>query len=274
MPLLRLRQLAEAENRYLVHLELESEGARRTAESRFEFKVSVQDQEDVRWYLEDYLQYPLDPAPTIAGRIEARMAEIGVELFQAVLGKTPLWHEVRHDLSDTRIEIATTVKEATAIPWELLRDPEADVPLALLARAFVRAQHDAVKRAKPPRSPAGPIRVLLAICRPRGRADVPFRSVAKRLLEGLRDSEAVRLTLLRPPTFEQLARTLRSAKAEGNLTTWSTSMVTAFGRRAGRARAGTATCCSKTRRWRKTSSLWMGRRWAAFWPKPACRCWC
>ena len=215
MPLLRLRQYAEGENSYRVLLEFEHDGTRRRAESRFEFKVNAQDQEDVRWYLEDYLQYPLDPAPTIAARIEARMAEIGVELFQAVLGRTSLWHEVRHDLTDTRIEIASTVKETTAIPWELLRDPEADVLLALRARAFVRALHDAVERPKPPRSPAGPIRVLLAICRPRGRADVPFRSVAKRLIEGLRESEAVRLTVLRPPTFEQLAHTLRNAKAEG-----------------------------------------------------------
>jgi tetratricopeptide (TPR) repeat protein len=73
MPLLRLRQFAEGENCYLVHLELESEGARRSAESRFEFKVSAQDQEDMRWYLEDYLQYPLDPARDEAHNIECAL---------------------------------------------------------------------------------------------------------------------------------------------------------------------------------------------------------
>jgi tetratricopeptide (TPR) repeat protein len=215
MPVLRLRQFSEGEDRYRVLLELEKDGTRRTAESRFSFQFGAQDQEDLRWYLEDYLQYPLDPAPAIAARIEKRMAGVGVELFRAVLEKTPLWAEVRHQLSDTRIEISTGVKEATSIPWELLRDPEADVPLALRARAFVRATHDAVQRPKSPKGEGGPIRVLLAICRPRGRHDVPFRSVAKRLLEGLRESEAVRLTVLRPPTYEQLARMLRDAKARG-----------------------------------------------------------
>lgn len=212
---LRLRQFSEGENCYRVLVELEEDGRRRTAESRFSFQLGAQEQEDLRWYLEDYLQYPLDPAPAIAARIEARMAGIGVELFRAVLEKTPLWAEVHHQLSDTRIEISTGVKEATAIPWELLRDPEADVPLALRAQAFVRGTHDAVQRPKLPHSDGGAIRVLLVICRRRGRRDVPFRSVAKRLLEGLRESEAVRLEVLRPPTYERLAWMLRDAKARG-----------------------------------------------------------
>jgi tetratricopeptide (TPR) repeat protein len=215
MTALRLRQSAEGENRYRVEVEFERDGLRRAAQSRFEFQLSPQDQEDMRWYLEDFLQYPMEPAPEIAARIERRMAEIGVELFREVLGSTPVWHEARHELSATRIEISTTVKDAAALPWELLRDPDADVPLALRARAFVRATHDAVQRPNVPQSAGGPIRVLLVICRPRRRGDVPFRSVARRVVEGLRGSDAVRLTVLRPPTFEQLARVLREAKASG-----------------------------------------------------------
>jgi len=215
MFLLRLSQFAEGEGRYRVVAEFENGRVRRSDESRFELQLTPQDQEDIRWYLEDFLQYPMDPAPAIAKRIEARMAEIGADLFNKALGNTEVWPEVRHQLSDTRIEIETTVKDATALPWELLRDPKADVPLALRARAFVRSTHDSVQRPKLKQSAAGPIRVLLVICRPRGRDDVPFRSVARRMLEGLRGSDAVRLTVLRPPTFEQLARMLREAQAAG-----------------------------------------------------------
>jgi hypothetical protein len=212
MPLLRLRQFAEPDNRYRVTVELEREGSpRRRAESRFELQLTAQDQEDIRWYLEDFLQYPMDPAPAIAARIERRMVEIGVDLFTKVLGNTPVWH----DLSDTRIEIETTVKDATALPWELLRDPDADVPLALRARASVRSTHDSVQRPNLTQSAAGPIRMLLVICRPRGGNDIPFRSSARRILEGLRGNDAVRLTVLRPPTFEHLAHVLRDAKAAG-----------------------------------------------------------
>ncbi len=215
MPLLRLHQFAEEGNRYRVVAEYENGGVRRSAESRFELQLTAQDQEDIRWYLEDFLQYPMDPAPAIAARIERRMVEIGADLFTTVLGNTPVWQEARHDLSVTRIEIETTVKDATALPWELMRDLEADVPLALRARAFVRATHDSAQRPKLPQSAGGPIRVLLVICRPRGRDDVPFRSVARRMLEGLRGSDAVRLTVLRPPTFERLAHVLREAQAAG-----------------------------------------------------------
>jgi hypothetical protein len=53
----------------------------RTAESRFSFVVPDQQREDIRWYLEDFLQYPLDPAPKIAARIEKDMADLGRRLW-------------------------------------------------------------------------------------------------------------------------------------------------------------------------------------------------
>ena len=197
-------------------LELEAGGQRRTDERpAFHFELTAGDQEDVRWYMEDYLQYPLDPAPAIARGIEDRMDQIGAELFRAVLEDSPIWAEVRHDRGETRVEIDTGVREATAIPWELLRDPESGVPLALQSRAFVRATHNPVQRARLPQTDGGMVRVLLVICRPRGADDVPFRSVARRLVEGLRGSDAVQLTVLRPPTFERLSAVLHDAKAEG-----------------------------------------------------------
>ncbi len=44
---------------------------------------------------------------------------------------------------------------------------------------------------------------------------MPFRSVARRVIEGLRGNDAVRLTVLRPPAFERLAQVLREAQAAG-----------------------------------------------------------
>lgn len=219
---LRLTQFTEAEDKYRVEVALEGDGQpRQAATSRFEFKLSPQDHEDLRWYLEDYLQYPLDPAPKIAARIEKRMSEVGVELFKAVFQANDdardLWATLRDRLNDTRAEIITEVREATAIPWELLRDPKTDVPLALRARAFVRAQPQVAQRPKLPAKNAGPIRILLVICRPGGGEDVPFRSVASRLIKGLSANTAAifQLDLLRPPTFEHLGRVLRQAQAEG-----------------------------------------------------------
>jgi hypothetical protein len=219
---LRLTQFAEGEDKYRVEIAFEGDGrSRQTVTSHFDFKLTDQDQEDIRWYLEDFLQYPQDPAPKIAARIEERMADIGTKLFRALFYSSDdardLWATLRARLNETRIEIVTTVAEATTIPWELIRDPKTDTPLPLRARSFVHAHPQAAQVPKIPEADACPIRILLVICRPGGRDDVPFRSVASRLVKGLSgDARTLfRLDVLRPPTFEQLGRTLRRAYAGG-----------------------------------------------------------
>jgi len=219
---LRFTQFTEGEDKYRVEIALKGSGlARQTVTNRFDFKLTDQDQEDIRWYLEDFLQYPHDPAPQIAARIEERMAEIGTKLFKALFHSSDdardLWATLRARLNETCIEIVTTVAEATTLPWELIRDPKTDTPLPLRARSFVHAHPQAAQVPKIPEPDAGPIRILLVICRPGGRDDVPFRSVASRLVKGLsEDTRALfQLDVLRPPTFEQLGRTLRRAKANG-----------------------------------------------------------
>jgi len=111
----------------------------------------------------------------------------------------------------------TTVAEATTLPWELIRDPKTDTPLPLRARSFVHAHPQAAQVPTIPEMDAGPIRILLVICRPGGRDDVPFRSVASHLVKGLSEDTRtlLQLDVLRPPTFEQLGRILRRAKANG-----------------------------------------------------------
>jgi tetratricopeptide (TPR) repeat protein len=219
---LRLTQFTEEKDKYRIEIALEGGGLpRQTATSHYNFKLTDQDQEDIRWYLEDFLQYPHDPAPKIAARIEKRMAQIGTELFKALFQSSDdardLWATLRTPLSDTHIEIITTVAEATAIPWELIRDPKTDVPLALRARSFVHTQPQAVQVPQIPQTGSGPIRILLVICRPGGRDDVPFRSVATHLIKGLsEDARAVfQLEVLRPPTFKQLGHVLRRARDKG-----------------------------------------------------------
>jgi tetratricopeptide (TPR) repeat protein len=222
--LLRLTQRDVEENgvaRHRVEVRVEGEGAPRVAESTFAFALSAQDEEDVRWYLEDFLQYPQEPAPAIARRVEGRIQEVGKELFRAVFQSTEdardLWAQVRDRLAGMRVEVVTGVAAAVSLPWELLRDPRTDFPLALTARSFVRAQPKAPLRARLGGGADGPVRILVVLCRPKGGRDVPFRSVASRLIKGLDEGQRAvyDLDLLRPPTFEQLGRTLRQARNAG-----------------------------------------------------------
>jgi tetratricopeptide (TPR) repeat protein len=188
--------------------------------SDIEFELKPQDGERIRWYLEDYLQYDEDPAPLIAKNVEAFMAECGERLFRSIFESSPrgvqLWTLVERHLPATRVEIATGIAEATAIPWELIRNPHTATFLALSAESFVRAQREP-QTALTPTGEAEKVRILLVICRPKRGEDVPFRSVAGRLVTGLHDDvrEAFNLDVLRPPTYEQLAITLGLAKERG-----------------------------------------------------------
>lgn len=221
MHTLRLTHSSVSPGQHHVDVVLEkADGSRHTIVSQFPLSLSAQDQEDLRWYLEDYLQYPLDPAPAIASRIEGRMTEIGQELFRGIFpennGAGKLWTAALPLLNNTRMEIISRGPEGMTLPWELLRDPKTGTLLALRAPSFVRAGDRPGEQKLPPAG-SGPIRVLLAICRPRLGDDVPFRSVAKRLLKGLDEGQRdiIRLEVLRPPTFEQLGRELRMAKDRG-----------------------------------------------------------
>jgi len=222
MALLRLTQTNTGADSYRVEVAVERAGSSRmTATSEFKFALTPQEREDMRWYFEDYLQYPIEPAPKIAGRIEGRLEELGKELFRSIFQSgedaRDLWATVRSDIDRYRVEVVTGIHEAASIPWELIRDPKTDTSLALRAEAFVRSHPTPAQQPKFAEAGAGPIRVLLVICRPGGGEDVPFRSVASRLVKGLKldARESCDLKVLRPPTFDQLSRELLRAKLDG-----------------------------------------------------------
>ncbi|UVK53848.1 CHAT domain-containing protein [Mesorhizobium sp. AR02] len=179
------------------------------------------DQARLRWYLEDYLERSADPAPQVAAGVERRMADIGRSLFSAIFEANRdtirLWSDVCDDIADTRIEISAGIREAHAFPWELLRDPRSDAPLALTSGEFVRVQSQVARIPRMADVAAGPVRILVVICRPAGADDVPFRSVAMHIVKALTEagSAAVDLDVLRPATFAMLGQTLRRAKEKG-----------------------------------------------------------
>jgi hypothetical protein len=230
MTTLRIAQTRIAADRFRADVELHADdGRRREVRSEFPFTLSDTDQAVLRWYLEDYLGSPFAPERKLAARIEARMQAIGEALFDTLFadhdGKA-LWGGIRERLDSLRVEVASDIQDATSVPWELLREPDAGAPLAVAVREFVRSHTQTKKTALAARADALPIRVLLVICRPGRQRDVPFRSVASRLVKALtdKDRELLRLDVLRPATFERLAEVLQQAHtATARPTAWSTS---------------------------------------------------
>src|SRR5439155_25153944 len=217
---LQVSQSSLADGRHRVLLRLNG-GSPVPEEAVSEFRLDIgdADREQLRWYLEDFLEYPLDPAPTIAAGVEARLAELGTRLFEAVFAgrdAQDLWATLRRNLPVTRVEIASEVAEAATLPWELLRDPKTDTAVALQAASFVRVNVRPATPVRPPGGNGSRLRVLLVICRPDRGIDVPFRSVSRHLVRlGGSAPELVEVDVLRPPTFKALTRRLEAAAGAG-----------------------------------------------------------
>jgi len=141
--------------------------------------------------LEDYLERSAAPARQLPRAIERRMSEIGRGLFRAVFEANRERFDCGNDVGDRLgairgSEISTGVREANAMPWELLRDPRTGRRpwrSRLRIRAcFNRRQH--ANRVFRKIQSGGPVRVLLVICRPAGAMMFHFESVANQFGKG------------------------------------------------------------------------------------------
>jgi hypothetical protein len=91
--------------------------------------LSAQEREDLRWYLEEYWQWPFEGFAERGKRVEALLPQIGKRLYDMVvssreadrilqkwLGKA----KVRHQLS-----IISDLPRVLSLPWELLHPAHA-----------------------------------------------------------------------------------------------------------------------------------------------------
>jgi tetratricopeptide (TPR) repeat protein len=222
MTTIHIRQKSAANGEHAIDLILKRpDDTDREGQAQIQFALTLQEQEDLRWYMEDYLQHPGAVEDVQVAQIEAWMKQRGEELYNKVLDANQntraIWFAAREHLADIRIEITTGITEAASIPWELMRDPQSDSPIALRVRSFVRVQSNPNIAFIPvPPADGGRLRLLYAVCRPGGQNDVQLRAVANRLLQDLGpDLARFDITALRPPTFEQLQKELKDAKQAG-----------------------------------------------------------
>ena len=174
------------------------------------------EREDLRWYLEDYLQAPYAVYEQRGQAVQARLAEWGRALFAAVFGLGTPGQAAYLKAREGRAELALISRSPSflSLPWELLQDPQRPTPLALELGALDRTLQVAGAAVAVP--PGEELRVLMVIARPAGLGDVGYQMIARPLLERL---EAVRgrvdLDVLRPPTFEVLDAQLKAAREAG-----------------------------------------------------------
>lgn len=222
MTKLHIRQHDPVAGFYPIRLTLKRDGQPDLeAEAKIEFSLTPQEQNDLRWYLEDYLQNRGDAEAIVAQQVELLIQSRGEELYEKILAANEntraLWYSIRNELANLRVEVATGIVEAASIPWELMRDPMLKSPIALRVKSFVRVQSNPnISFVPVPQTSDGRVRLLYIASRPGGAADIELRAVANRLLRDLgQDRSRFDIKALRPPTFEQLQEELNDAREAG-----------------------------------------------------------
>ncbi len=186
---LHIEQRTQDSEQHSISLELRRPGeSPLKTTAQIEFALTPDEHRELKWYLEDYLQRAESVTAEHVEQIESMMRERGVELFEKILegnrDARRIFDRVVDDIAELRVEITTSVADAAAIPWELMRDPSLDSAIALRVKSFVRVQSEAnlnfVKA--PDTDELGRVRLLYVVCRPSGTADVELRAVVNQLL--------------------------------------------------------------------------------------------
>ncbi|HEX4611202.1 MAG TPA: CHAT domain-containing protein, partial [Urbifossiella sp.] len=166
----------------------------------------------LRWYLEQFLEYPFHPDDEYAGRVQAALQKWGRQTFTTLFGSgaaRDFYHDATRDgLPNLTVRVASDSPFILGWPWEALED-EGKGRLA---------QHCAVERrtekqSRPTTTPSLPtdrVNVLLVIARPLA-GDVRYRSVSRSLVEmAAEHTFPISVHVLRPPTFDNLREHLRT----------------------------------------------------------------
>ena len=163
---------------------------------------------EMRWYLEDFLDYPFPPETDRADRVREALRKWGEKAFDGLMGSRAsgrmLDAATREDYSDLHLRISSDDAQVLAWPWEALFDQEIGAFLAHACR--IERKLDGIRdpRPLPQGLPRNQVNILLVVARPYEQ-DVGFRSIARPLVELIeKDRLPAQVDLLRPPTFDQL----------------------------------------------------------------------
>lgn len=169
-------------------------------------------QQELRWYLEDYLELPVDTFCTRAAAIQEALSQWGRNCFDALFdgGHAQNWyHEARqNNLRGLLLQVISDDATVLSWPWEALESYD-DGFLSL--QCCVERRLDGIGDTRPfsKTLPAGRLNMLYIIARPYGDNDVWYQTLARPLIDFVSESGfPVHIDLLRPPTFDRLRTVL------------------------------------------------------------------
>ena len=140
---------------------------------------------ELRWYLEDFLDYPFPPETEHAERVLDALKQWGQQAFNALFddrdGGRLFEAATREEYRNLRVQIRSDDPRILSWPWEALRDPQASL-LAQTCQLERRVDRVVEPAAPHPDLPKDGVNILLVTARPM-QNDVGFRSISRPLVE-------------------------------------------------------------------------------------------
>ena len=160
---------------------------------------------ELRWYLEQFLDYPFPPEVAHAEHVLEALKQWGRQAFNALFDRRDagMWL----DASDM-LQVRSDDPNVLSWPREALFDDRRGSFIAHQRRVERRLN----ELADPPALgslPTDRVQILLVVARPY-EEDVRYRSIARPLMELIQSQNLpAQVTVLRPPTFDRLREHLR-----------------------------------------------------------------
>lgn len=184
-------------------------------EADFKPLLSEDDYDNLRWYLEEYMELPDGGAVTRAEGIERQMQQWGRQLHDALFAapeNRALLQQLLKSPEPRELTIATDKSALLRLPWELMADDAG----SLAQRVSLRRQLETPEKLIP-REVRLPLRILYIVSRPEDAGFIDPRVTTKALFAALDPLGAnVRLDFCRPPTLKRMGEMLREAQQAGD----------------------------------------------------------
>lgn len=166
---------------------------------------------ELRWYMEDYLRTPFGAYRKKTKDIVETVQEWGKAVFDMLFtGYARDWYQEvkRKNFADFRLEIVSDSPEIMSWPWEALYSEE-DGYLALSCCIDRQLCTVGDPIPLPDNLAQDAIHILYILSRPKDGQEVGYHTLASSLIDYSDSSKIpVAIDVLRPPTFDQLRKTL------------------------------------------------------------------
>ncbi len=163
--------------------------------------------QELRWYLEDFLEYPFPPntdhAENVLGALEAWGKQAFNDLFNNGTARDFFHDATREGYENLRLQVMSDDATILQWPWEALLDPQAAyIAVTCQIERRLNTVHDPMPI--PDDLPRDRVNILLVTARPYDN-DVGYRSISRRLVEVMEEQDVpAHVHVLRPPTFASL----------------------------------------------------------------------